>query len=155
LGLAAIALAALHGGYGVISFHMSSGKVAFGLLLLLMLSGIVWRIVYQVVPPAAAPRIGNYSEEGSKRRAAELLTEIDKLAAGKSPNLKGLKDALISRRVHPAELPGHLAAFPPDERAVLEEIHRLALSRDRTLERQRLQHKYASVLQFWRWLHVP
>src|SRR5262249_27298888 len=51
LGLLAVALAALHGGYGVISLHMSSGKVTFALLVLLMLSGIVWRIVYQVVPP--------------------------------------------------------------------------------------------------------
>src|SRR5262249_55276136 len=76
LGLLAVALASLHGGYGVISLHMSSGKLAFAILVLLMLSGIVWRIVYQVVPPIAAPRIGNYSEEGSKRRADEQLTEI-------------------------------------------------------------------------------
>src|SRR5882757_2712433 len=102
LGVAALALASFHAGYGLVGLRFGTGKVAFALLFLIALSGVVWRIVYQVVPPIAAPRIGNYSEEGSQRRADEQLTEIDKLVAGRSQNLHALKDAIVAGRLHAA-----------------------------------------------------
>ena len=86
-GLLAFVLAVFHGGYGIISLQMSTGKVAFALLFLLVVSGTAWRLVYQVVPARAAPRIGNYAEEGSLVRAAAQRTEMEKLAAGRSPEL--------------------------------------------------------------------
>src|SRR5260370_35718077 len=108
----------------------------------------------RAAPPMAAPKIGTHSEDASQRRADEQLTEIDKLAAGRSPNLHALKDAIVGGRIHAAELPAHQAAFPPEERALIDEIHRLAVSRERALGRLRLQHRYASILQVWRWLHI-
>src|SRR5258708_10968806 len=155
LGIVAVALASLHAGYGLISPRMSTGKVAFAILALLFVSGVVWRIVYRVVPPMAARRIGNYAEDASKRRADEQMVEIDKISAGRSPNFRALKDAIVARQVPPGDLPRHLASFSPEERTQLEEIQRLATSRERALERQHQQHKYGRLLQMWRWLHVP
>src|SRR5258706_463496 len=128
---------------------------AFTALVRLVPTGIVWRLVYEVVPPRAAPRIGNYAVEGSAKRAEDQLTEIEKIAAGRSPAVRELKDAILAHRVQPSEIAGHAARFPPEERSTLEEIARLAESRDRALERQRLQRRYSSILQSMRILHIP
>src|SRR6185295_4553981 len=138
-GLMALVIVSFHGGFGLFSLNMSTGKVAFVLFVLLVATGIV--------PPRAAPRIGNYAVEGSAKRAEEQLTEIEKIAAGRSPALRDLKDAILAHRVQASEIAAHAAQFPPDERSTLEEIARLAESRDRALERQRLQRRYSSLLQ--------
>jgi len=154
-GIMALIIVSFHGGFGLFSLNMSTGKVAFVLFVLLALTGIVWRMVYEVVPPRAAPLIGNYAVEGSAKRAEEQLTEIEKIAAGRSPALRDLKDAILAHRVHASEIAAHAAQFPVEERSTLEEIARLAESRDRALERQRLQRRYSSILQSMRILHIP
>jgi hypothetical protein len=154
-GLIALVIVSFHGGFGLFSLNMSTGKVAFVIFVLLVATGLVWRLVYEVVPPRAAPRIGNYAVEGSAKRAEEQLTEIEKIAAGRSPALRDLKDAVLAHRVTPSEVAGHAAQFAPEDRVALEEIARLAESRDRALERQRLQLRYSSILQSMRILHIP
>ncbi|MEO7113730.1 MAG: hypothetical protein ABI183_25045, partial [Polyangiaceae bacterium] len=84
-GLLALVAATLHAGFGLVSTDFSSGKILYYAFVLLVLSGLAWRIVYWIVPGMAAPRIGNYSEAGSKKRAEDLTTEIEKISAGKSP----------------------------------------------------------------------
>jgi hypothetical protein len=57
LGLLAGALALAHGGYGSFSFELSSGKATLALLLLLIASGVVWRVLYVLVPPSAGRQL--------------------------------------------------------------------------------------------------
>ena len=154
-GLLAFVCAIFHAGFGLMSASFTSGKVLFVVFALLAFSGIVWRLVYSLVPASAAPQIGNYSQLGSAKRAAEQATEIEKIAAGKSPELRRIKDWLLEAERAPNEMAQAATTVPPAERAELEEIYALASSRNRALVRGELQGKYTRLLQGWRVLHVP
>jgi hypothetical protein len=154
-GLLAFVLATVHAGPGVVSFEFTSGKVLWFALALVVLTGVVWRIVYALVPPVAGPQVVNYSKAGSARRATEQETEIEKLAAGKSRELHEAKAALLAAPRSPHEFAALAARVPPPEQPLLGELARLAAARHRALHRVKLQHKYTRLLQGWRVLHVP
>ena len=59
-----------HAGYGAITSSFSTGKALLLLLALLVGSGVLWRLIYAVVPAAAAKSVGNYSAAASRARAA-------------------------------------------------------------------------------------
>lgn len=152
-GILALVAATLHAGFGLFSNSVSTGKILYWVFFFLVVSGVVWRIVYGVVPKIAAPRVGNYSEAGSKKRAQDLLTEIEKLAAGGSPALHQAKDWLLAARRSPQEVAQ--ARVPQEEMQVYAEIARLADRRHAAEERVVQQHKFVGWLQRWRILHVP
>ncbi|MEO8876446.1 MAG: multiheme c-type cytochrome [Polyangiaceae bacterium] len=152
-GLLALVAATLHAGYGLLSVDFSSGKLLYWAFFFLILSGLAWRIVYWIVPGVAAPRVGNYSEAGSRKRIEDLTTEIEKLSAGRSAQLHQIKDWLLAARRNPAEIAR--AQVPPDEQQLLPEIARLADRRHAAGERIGAQHRFVSILQRWRVVHVP
>jgi hypothetical protein len=154
-GILALASSMLHAGCGAVSLNASSGKALFFALLVVSVSGIVWRIRYATVPPAAAPKIGNYSQDQSRKRAEEQLTEIEKLAAGKSPIFHQLKEWLLAAPRSPAELQTVPSRLPPEELRDAERLVRLSASRHRALERAKLQEHYVKRLQGLRLLHIP
>ena len=155
VGLLATFAAVLHAGFGIFSLNMSTGKLLFFLFALISFSGVVWRLAYAFVPALAAPEVLNYSQQGAEKRAEEQKTEIEKLAAGKSPEFRRLKDALLAREMGARELALAAQSFHPQERATLDEIAALAASCFRALRRVHLQAKYTRLLQGWRALHVP
>ena len=155
LGALAFVAVVLHGGFGIISFHLSTGKLLFFVFFLLVVSGVVWRLIYATVPSVAAPRIGNYSVLGNERRAEEQLTEIEKLAAGRSPDVRRIKDWLLEQERAGNDVQNAIANLPPDDRKALVEIHALAGSRRRAMQRMKLQGAYTRLLQGWRVAHIP
>lgn len=154
-GLLALGLGIVHGGFGLVSVEFSTGKVLFWPFALLIVSGVAWRIIYATVPKVAATRVQNYSHEAAAERAEEQKLEIEKAAAGRSEGFHRAKDVLLTREASPQELATWMQAVPPEERAALADIARLAASRFRALQRIPLQKKYARWLQSWRVLHVP
>jgi len=154
-GVVALAAAALHAGFGAVSAEPSTGKALGVIFALLTLSGIGWRVVYQVVPPRAAAVVGNYSEHGSALRAEALATEIEKAAAGGSAELHRLAAWLGEAARDPAEIAAAGASIAPAEQPALAEIARLAAGRRRALARMAQQARYTRVLQAWRAAHVP
>lgn len=155
LGLLALLAATLHGGYGVISLTVSTGKILFVIFALLVFSGLAWRLVYRFVPAAAGPQIRNYSQSDSLDRAQQQLVEIEKIAAGKSAQLRQVKDWIITGARKSRELETAIAMLPFDDGPAVAEIQRLAASRTRALRRHRLQARYHRILQGWRLLHIP
>jgi len=152
----ALVAAIVHAGFGSLSITTpSTGKLALLLFLLLTLSGIVWRLYYRFVPARAAPKIGNYSRASSAQRAEEQRVELEKLAAGKSPALRALKERLLNAVMGQAELAHAAQQIPGDEQPLLQRMSTLAASHHRALKRQKLQDKYSRKLQRWRILHVP
>jgi hypothetical protein len=154
LGVLSLAAAVVHAGYGAVSFELSTGKLLLLVLALLVGSGIVWRVVYAVVPPIAAQSVGNYSERASLERAEALLVEIHKLAAGRSERFHELERWALSG-VPAARLLAEQATLPPEEQAPFAELVTFAQSRARALERRRSQARYQRLLQGWRIAHVP
>jgi hypothetical protein len=155
LGLFALVLAAGHAGYGLLNANVSTGKLLFALLAALVGSGVLWRLVYVVVPPVAARNVGNYSVAASHARAEACLVEIEKLAAGGSARLRELKAWVLGRTPTAAELAQASASLPVEERAAWSELATLSATRLEALGRERRQVKYVRLLQGLRVLHVP
>lgn len=154
-GLLAALAAVLHAGFGLVSLSFTSGKLLFFLLSIIVVSGVVWRLAYAVVPPKAAKQVLNYSKEGALDRAEQQALEIAKLTAGKSEALQRIKELLLVREVPPQELAALAQTVPPDEQALLEDLVQLAASRRRALARPSLQATFTRRLQGWRKWHVP
>lgn len=155
VGVLTLLAALLHAGFGAISLPMSSGKLLLYVLIALTLSGIVWRLMYRVVPPRATKRIGNYSEEGKRAHAESVTTEIAKIAAGKSEHFQQLQQWLEAAPRRPHELEQAAAQLGEVDRTDLLEVHRLLESRRRAHGRLAQQGSYTRWLQIWRVLHVP
>jgi hypothetical protein len=154
-GVLALVATLAHAGYGLISAELTTGKILLGVFALLALSGVGWRVVYQVLPPIAAARVGDYSELASALRAEERLTEIEKLAAGGSTELHRLEAWILEAERAPAEVTRSAAALALPEQRALAEIHRLAGSRRRALAAGLAKAKYTRLLQAWRLAHIP
>ncbi|HEX3852282.1 MAG TPA: hypothetical protein VHW01_15035 [Polyangiaceae bacterium] len=67
-GLLALFTAGAHAGYGLISLQFFAGKLAFFTLFGIVASGLVWRVIYAVVPRLAVRDVGNYSANASSAR---------------------------------------------------------------------------------------
>lgn len=155
LGLLALVLALWHAGYGAISSELSTGKLLLFVLVGLVVGGLVWRVLYALVPPSVAREVGNYSLAASRARAEACRVEIDKIAAGSSPRFRELTAWVVARTPYPAERDQAIATLPPEERASFVELATLAASRLDALERERKQARYLRLLQGLRIAHVP
>ncbi len=154
-GLFALFLAFMHAGMGLFSLSFSTGKVLFFLFFVIASTGILWRLAYATIPPKAAEVVLNYSKEGAVRRAEEQSLEIEKLVAGKSAELRAIKDVLLQRTPSPQELAQMAQTLKPDEQAILPQLAERAASRRRALARPIHQQEYTKRMHRWRAVHVP
>lgn len=155
-GLVCLLAALLHAGFGVLDYRPTTGKFLFWLLVLVSISGVLWRLVYRFVPPSVAATIGNYSEKGSTERAELQALEIEKAAAGGSQALHQWKDWLLAAARTDAELEQAKAQFSATQEAVLfARMCELAASRYRALKRATAQRSATTKLQWWRIVHAP
>lgn len=154
-GLLAVVAAVVHAGYGALSLQASTGKVLLLVLLLLIGSGLLWRLLYATVPPGAARELGNYSAVASRARADACLVEIEKIAAGSSARFRELTSWVLTRTPHPNELAQAIPTLAPAEQAPFSELAALAKTRHEALARERKQARALRQLQGLRIVHVP
>ena len=155
LGLLCGLMALAHAGYGSVGLEPSLGKVLLALLLFLVVSGLIWRLVYSVVPAKAAREVGNYSQGASQTRAASSLVEIEKLSAGRSPALRQMVDWLLQVTASDPEVAHVSRTVPHEDQAIVPELVRLSRTRHQMLVREKRQGRYRRMLQGLRVLHVP
>lgn len=155
-GVLALIAATLHAGFGLFDYDFSSGHLLYYLLLFISFTGLLWRLLYSVVPKSAASAVGNYSRAASLARAKEQELEVEKLAAGKSELLQQWKRWLLESPRSQAELQEASRSFQGSPEApVFARLCELSQSRDRALKRHAQQGKFISRLQFSRIWHVP
>ena len=154
-GLLALLTAGLHAGYGLLSLHFSSGKLAFFALFGIVISGLVWRVIYALVPRLAARDVGNYSTGASHARAESLSVEIDKLTAGGSARFHELKAWALDATPSDIQIRQAAASLPPHEQQRFVDMAALGVVRANALERARKQARYGFILQGLRVAHVP
>ena len=154
-GLLALVTAAAHAGYGLISLQFSAGKAAFFALFAIVVTGLVWRVLYALVPPAAARDVGNYSAGASTARAESLSVEIEKLSAGASPRFHELTAWAFASAPTDIQIRQAATSLPADEQPRFVDATALAAQRQKFLERARKQARYGRVLQGMRVVHVP
>lgn len=155
LGALCVLLAFLHAGYGTVGLEFSLGKLLLATLVLLVVSGLIWRLIYSVVPAKAATEVGHYSQAASDTRAATAQVEIDKLSAGRSPALRQIVDWLQQVTASDPEIAQASRNVPPEEQGLIQELVRLTRIRHQMLVRARRQGRYRRLLQGLRVLHVP
>jgi hypothetical protein len=167
LGLLALFAAVLHGGAGLISANFSTGKLLLLIFAGLVLSGLAWRLIYAAVPPAATRHIRNYAPADHQQQAEERLLQIEKIAAGRTAEFHGLKEQIVGNpdMAYSVLRNGNASSeyairntqYVPteEEKTALQEIQKLAASRQRALKRLGRQPFYHFILQGWRALHLP
>lgn len=155
LGLLCLITAFVHAGYGSVGFEPSLGKALLLLLLVLVVSGLVWRILYSSLPPKAANEVGHYSQSASRTRAAAQAVEIEKLSAGRSPPLRQMVDWLMQVTASDTEVAHATRSVPQEEQSLIPELVRLTRGRHQMLARERSQGRYRKLLQGMRIVHVP
>ncbi|HYQ17479.1 MAG TPA: multiheme c-type cytochrome, partial [Polyangiaceae bacterium] len=155
LGLLCVLTAFVHAGYGSMGLELSLGKLLLLLLLVLVVSGLVWRALYSFVPAKARAEVGNYSQAASRTRAATALVEIEKLSAGRSAALRQMVDWLLGVAASDAEVAHVARTVPQEDQQALGELVRLTRTRHELLLREKRQGHYRRVLQGMRVLHVP
>jgi len=155
LGLLCVLTALAHAGYGSVGLELSLGKVLLLALLVLVASGLIWRVLYASVPAKAANEVGHYSQAASRTRSATALVEIEKLSAGRSSSLQQMVDWLLRAPASDAEVAHVARTVPQEDQALIGELVRLTRSRHQLLLREKRQGHYRRVLQSMRVLHVP
>ncbi|MET0791975.1 MAG: multiheme c-type cytochrome [Polyangiaceae bacterium] len=154
-GVLSLVCAALHAGYGLISLQFSAGKLALFALFVVVVSGLVWRVIYAVVPRLAAREVGNYSAGTSTARAESISIEIDKLTAGGSARFHELKAWALAGTPSDIQIRQAAASLPNEEQQRFIDVTALSLVRRQALERARKQTRYGRLLQGLRIAHVP
>ncbi len=154
LGLLAFGVVIAHVLVRPITLNLSTGKLALIVFALLVVSGILWRIVYRRVPPRVARGPRNLATVDTEQRLEDAQIQIDKLSAGKSPMFQ----SLVQARLHgqpSSVLDPQVAALPDHERAAWVEINTLTYNREGLQKREERQRHYAKWLQRWKLLHIP
>jgi cytochrome c554/c'-like protein len=154
-GLLALVCAGLHAGYGLLSLNFSWGKLSFLALFGIVITGLVWRVIYAVVPRLAAREVGNYSAGASTARAESLSVEIEKLTAGGSPRFHELTSWALGAAQSDIQIRQAAASLPAAEQQRFIDVSALGVIREKALDRARKQARYAFVLQGLRVAHVP
>jgi hypothetical protein len=155
LGVSCVVFALAHAGYGTLGLELTVGRGLLVCLVVLVVSGLIWRVVYAVVPAKAASEVGHYSQSASHGRAQSALVEIEKLSAGRSPALQQLVQWLLRVTASDPEVAHACRTVPPEEQALVPELVRLSRTRHHMLAREGRQGKYRRRLQGLRVLHVP
>jgi hypothetical protein len=155
LGSLCVFMAFLHAGYGTVGLELSLGKLLLIILVTLVVSGLIWRLVYAVVPVKAAAEVGHYSQAASRTRAATAQVEIDKLTAGRSPAFRQMVEWLLQVTASDSEVAQAARNIPPEEQGLVQELVRLTRTRHQMLVRERRQGRFRKKLQGLRALHVP
>jgi cytochrome bd-type quinol oxidase subunit 2 len=77
LAFLALGLALVHGFLAIFNSETSSGRVTLGIFVLLVVSGIAWRIVYTVVPPVVSNKVGNLAAQDTRSKSQIVQIDIE------------------------------------------------------------------------------
>ncbi len=155
LGLVATFAIVVHWWLYPINSRITTGKITLAILVVLVVSGIAWRIVYVTVPRGIPGKVGNLSLKDTRSRREQIEVEIEKTLAGASDELRRLADELLRGKTKVAELDGRAATLAVQEQASWQELRALAERLERYKGREPKQERYHRMLQGWKLLHLP
>ena len=155
LGLVALIAALAHAALFPFSGILTSGKITTILLILLVASGIAWRVVYGSTPRKVPGDVGNLSLIDTRKRVDELTIEIEKIKVGRSEAFQSAVDDLAMRRRSLQEIEHYLRGLDENELQAWERAKITAMNLERESARSERQRKYARFMQGWRSVHLP
>lgn len=146
LGLISLVVVLVHIWVPSFSIEWTMGKYALGAFALLVISGAAWRVIYSVVPPRVAEKVGNLSTSDTQDKSRIVRVEIDKLLAGKS---------IEFQRAARKRLDGARTENVAGEEYDWNRFVKMAERLERYSRRERQQIFYSRFLQGWKLLHIP
>lgn len=155
LGLVALVGALAHAALFPFSGNLSTGKVTTILLVLLVVSGVAWRVVYGSTPRKVPGDVGNLSLIDTRSRIDQLAIEIEKVKVGKSDAFQAAVDDLATHRRSFGEIEHYLRGLDENETHAWDRAKNLAIELERESARAVRQRKYARFMQGWRSIHLP
>jgi Cytochrome c554 and c-prime len=155
LGIVALVAALAHAFLFPFGSSLTSGKVTMILLIVLVVSGALWRLVYRQVPPRVPVDVGNLSIIDTRERVEELTVELDKVKVGKSVAFQQAVDDLAQRRRSLPEIERYLSGLELTEGVAWDRAKDLAARLERESAREARQRKYSKFMQGWRAIHLP
>lgn len=155
LGALSVAAALAHAFVFPLTREVTSGKITAAVLILLVVSGALWRTVYAYVPPRVPGSVGNLSIRDTRRRVGELRGELEKLQVGKSAAFQRAVDELMSRSRKPGASDPDWSSLDPAEAALWDQVKDLASRIERHSVREARQRRFARIMQGWKLLHLP
>jgi hypothetical protein len=155
LGLVATFAIVVHWWLYPINSRITTGKITLAILVVLVVSGIAWRIVYVTVPRRIPGKVGNLSLKDTRSRREQIEVEVEKTLAGASDELRRLADELLRGKTKVGELDGRAATLAVQEQASWQELRALAERLHRYRGREPKQERYHRILQGWKLLHLP
>jgi cytochrome c554/c'-like protein len=155
LGLVATFAILVHWWLYPINSRITTGKITLAILIVLIVSGIAWRIVYVSVPRRIPGKVGNLSIKDTRSRREQIDVEIEKTLAGASDELRRLADELLRGKSTVVELDARAATLAVREQAAWQELRALAERLERYRGREPKQERYHRMLQGWKLLHLP
>lgn len=152
LGIVAIVFAVLHIGTGWQGMRLHVSWVLFVSFVIVVISGIWWRMIYSTSPKKLQADIRNYSISDAQDRANIKYVEIEKLRAGMSNSLYQLTDkALGGGQCTPEDI----QSLSPKEQQVWYKVQELIQQREKHQSRIPKQIRAHIWLQMWRVVHIP
>lgn len=133
---------------------LTSGRIAFWILVLVVLSGAIWRWVYRLLPPKVASEVGNLSIKDTKARIEVLNAELDKVQVGRSLAFQQAVGDVRAGRPLP-EIEANLKNLPPMEVDLWNDVRRLRAEREATELRRKKQRNLSDTMQVWKVIHIP
>lgn len=155
LGVVALVAAFAHAFLFPFSTSLTSGKVTTIILVLVVVSGALWRLVYGRVPGRVPGEVGNLSVTDTRHRLEDLRVEIDKVRVGKSQAFQAAVDDLANRRRSMAEIEHFLTGLEATESLAWDRAKLLAERLERETVREARQRKLSKLMQGWRAVHLP
>jgi hypothetical protein len=155
LGLLATFAILVHWWLYPVNSRITTGKITLAILVVLVVSGIAWRVVYYAVPKRVPGAVGNLSVKDTRSRRQQIEVEIEKATAGASDELRVLVDELLHGRTKVAELDARASQLSIEDQARWQDLRALAARRERYQGREPKQDRYHRMLQGWKVLHLP
>lgn len=155
IGLAALFAILVHAWLYPITSSITTGKITLAIVLVLVLSGIAWRIVYEAVPPRVPWSVGNLSVKDTRSRLEQIQVEIEKALAGASDELRRIAELRLAGTARVDELDRDSLGLSIEEQATWADLKRLAERRERYRGREPRQERYHRILQRWKVAHLP
>jgi len=151
-GVLSLVAALAHAGFGALMIRPSTGWLLMIAFAVLMGSGVVWRIFYEVAPARFSKSLRNYSVKNSRTRAERHLAEVHRLTAGAGDDLQEAAKRLLDGADLSSVTQGR---WTDEDRTTLAKVADLAQRRSAHLDRIPGQQRATLWLQGWRLLHLP
>lgn len=161
LGVLAIVIVGFHAGWHFTdgaSYLDVFGNISVALLFIVVVSGILGRVFYAVIPGAASKNVHDLRMKETLGSIEKQEAEMERLSAGKSTAFKYFCERVVKEGRNKDLSPDWQTAsgmLPQEESQDFLQVKQVLLERYALQTRYNRQKFYKNLLNGWRYAHIP